>query len=479
MDKNVVLSRDDGLSLCARVEDDFFDRKAFGIDGRGVQKIAVAFANADGGEFVIGIADDKQEPVVEKRWKGGDSPESFNGVLQALFNLNPTLDFRHEFLTASGMEGLVLRVVVDKSSEVAKRSDGNVYQRIGAQSLPVTDPQAITALAFAKGAVSFESSPLPTVDPEEVVESDQIKRFSSELSPPQEPLAFAINEGLVDRRTFAPNCAGVLLFSDNPQAVFPKRCGVKVVFYDTKLDKPEREHLKKNITLTGPLYELVHKVSDEVSKIMSNISIITAEGMTKVSYPPEAIWEVLVNAIIHRDYSIADDVHVVIYQNRIEVISPGRLPGFVTTKNYLDVRYSRNPKIVRTLARYRIPPNKDLGEGLNTAFQKMKEWRLADPVLLEVGNYVKVVIAHTPLATAEELVLEYLQSNKIIKNKLARELTGIHSENQMKDVFYRLRDQGLIERVPGKNGNAAAWRLVQQQTAEQEAEGSEAPDASH
>nr|WP_281274736.1 ATP-binding protein [Azospirillum griseum] len=423
--------------------------------------MAVAFANSDGGEFVIGIADDSQEPIKSKRWCGAISIESFNGHLQSLFNLNPTLDFRHEFLTANGMNGIVLRVFVDKSSEVAKRSDSNVYQRVGAQSLPVTDPQAITALAFAKGAVSYESSLLNGVEPEEIVESDQMKKFVSEISPPQEALAFSVNEGLVNRRTFCPNCAGVLLFSDAPQAVFPKRCGVKVVFYDTKLEKPEREHLKKNITLTGPLYELAHKTAEEVSTIMSSISIITANGMEKVSYPPEAIWEILVNAIIHRDYSIADDVHVVIYQNRIEVISPGKLPGFVNINNYLDVRYSRNPKIVRTLARYKTPPNKDLGEGLNTAFQKMKEWRLTAPVLTESGNYVKVVISHTPLASPEELVLDYLKSNGIIKNRTARELTGIHSENQMKEVFYRLRDQNLIERVPEKRGNAAAWRLIE------------------
>jgi ATP-dependent DNA helicase RecG len=252
------------------------------------------------------------------------------------------------------------------------------------------------------------------------------------------------------------------LFSDNPQAIFPKRCGVKVVFYDTKLEKPEREHLKENITLTGPLDELIRSSAALVSKIMSNIHIITSKGMEKISYPPESIWEILVNAVIHRDYSIADDVQVIIYQNRIEVISPGKLPGFVTVDNCLDVRYSRNPKIVRTLARYRNPPNKDLGEGLNTAFQKMKEWRLTAPVLSEVGNYVRVVIAHTPLATAEELVLEYLEKHSTIKNRIARDLTGIHSENEMKNVFYRLRDQKLIERVPDKKGNSAEWQKLRQ-----------------
>jgi ATP-dependent DNA helicase RecG len=166
---------------------------------------------------------------------------------------------------------------------------------------------------------------------------------------------------------------------------------------------------------------------------------------------------VVVNAVIHRDYSISDDVQVSIFQNRIEVKSPGRLPGFVTVENFLNVRYSRNSKIVRSLARYKNPPNKNLGEGLNTAFEKMKEWKLQNPILMERGNYVIVTLPHTPLASPDELVLEYLETHAEIRNRDAREMTGIKSENQMKDVFYRMRDQGLIERVPGKQGNSAAW----------------------
>lgn len=162
--------------------------------------------------------------------------------------------------------------------------------------------------------------------------------------------------------------------------------------------------------------------------------------------------------MIHRDYSIADDIQVTIFQNRIEVKSPGRLPGFVTKDNYLDVRYSRNPKIFQTLARYKLPINKDLGEGLNTAFEKMRIWKLQSPILEENKNYVVVTLPHTPLATPEEGVMEYLSSHDEIKNGIAREITGIRSENQMKEVFYRLRSKKLIERVPGKRGNSAAWQ---------------------
>jgi ATP-dependent DNA helicase RecG len=164
-----------------------------------------------------------------------------------------------------------------------------------------------------------------------------------------------------------------------PPAVLPRKCALKIVRYETKEDDPERDHLKSTLTLEGPLYPLIQDTVRTVTDIMSAVSIWTISGLRTLQYPPEAIWEIVVNAIIHRDYSISDDVQIRIFDNRVEIISPGKLPGYVSIQNILEARYSRNSKIVRTLARYPSPPNKDLGEGLNTAFQKMKEWRLKAP----------------------------------------------------------------------------------------------------
>ncbi len=253
--------------------------------------------------------------------------------------------------------------------------------------------------------------------------------------------------------------AGALLLSPNPQGVVPTRCECRIVFYDTREEKPERQHLKINETIGGPLYRQIHSVVDRVTEILSNISILTSEGLQQVDYPPEAVWEIITNAVIHRYYSIADDVQIIIYQNRIEIVSPGTLPAFVNLDNILDVRYSRNPKIVRTLRRYPNPPNQDLGEGLNTAYQKMQDRRLRPPSIRIENNYVRVTIAHAPLASPEETLIEFLKSNDRITNRQARELTGIRSENQMKEVLYRLRDQDIIYLDPNLRGNKPAWIL--------------------
>jgi ATP-dependent DNA helicase RecG len=99
-----------------------------------------------------------------------------------------------------------------------------------------------------------------------------------------------------------------------------------------------------------------------------------------------------------------------------------------------------------------------MGEGLNTAFQKMRDFNLQAPKIFEQENTVRAIIPHAPLASPEDAILEFLRNNSMIKNAQARDLTGIRSENEVKRVFYKLRDQGLIERVPDLLGSAAAWK---------------------
>jgi ATP-dependent DNA helicase RecG len=79
-------------------------------------------------------------------------------------------------------------------------------------------------------------------------------------------------------------------------------------------------------------------------------------------------------------------------------------------------------------------------------------------MIIERENSVLVQIKHEKLASAEDIIMEYLENNATITNRVARNLTGMRSENSMKNVFYRLRDHDLIEQVPGLSGFASAWR---------------------
>src|SRR5687767_12735884 len=142
---------------------------------------------------------------------------------------------------------------------------------------------------------------------------------------------------------------------------------------------------------------------------------------------------------------LKDDIHIRIFDDRVEVQSPGRLPANITPKNILEERFARNGVIVRILNKFPNPPNKDVGEGLNTAFIKMEELGLKPPVIKEQDNAVLVIIKHEPLASPEEIIFDYLQQNPSIKNRKAREITHIMRDFQIKGIFNRLRQANKIE----------------------------------
>lgn len=125
--KNIAAA--DALILSSKQEDHFYDRKAAPIKGAKLQKIAAAFANADGGEIYIGIADDKDEPDPTKRWHGAAHIEDYNQHIQALSEVQPALPMDLAFLKSDGASTYVLRVQIEKSQSVHKTADGTVYER--------------------------------------------------------------------------------------------------------------------------------------------------------------------------------------------------------------------------------------------------------------------------------------------------------------------------------------------------------------
>lgn len=98
--KEKILSEKDTLELSSRQESHFYDRKARAIDGKKIQKISTAFAYADGGDFVIGIKDDKDKPEPSKRWDGNPTKEDFDLVFLNLVDLKPSVPLYESIPTA-------------------------------------------------------------------------------------------------------------------------------------------------------------------------------------------------------------------------------------------------------------------------------------------------------------------------------------------------------------------------------------------
>jgi ATP-dependent DNA helicase RecG len=443
-------------NLLGLEENHFYDLKAKEIKPAKLTRTLSAFANASGGDLYVGI-DEIRGNDKKREWRGFTDAEEANGHIQALENFFPLGQHAaYSFLKTSQKPGLVLHVSVNKTPFVAEASNDKPYLRRGAQNIPVTDDQALERLRLDKGVTSFE---IRTVDSSlhHITNSETIIRFLLHVVPRAEPEEWLRKQQLIKKEK--PTVGGVLLFSKEPQIPLPKRSSIKILRYKTREEEGSRQDLDFDpITIEGNLYNQITEAVDKTEQIVQDQKILTEKGLVPARYPTVTLHEIITNAVLHRDYSLKTDTQVRIFDDRIEIESPGKLPGHVTPENIENEQVSRNAKIVRLMNKFPDPPNKDVGEGFNAALDAMKEVELKPPKVREKENSVWVKIPHDPLASPEDAVMEYLENHDEITNSIARELTGIGSENKVKRVFYGLRDSGLIERVPGKKGSAAAWQ---------------------
>lgn len=449
-------------------EGHYADVKRIEIKPAKLSESVSAFANTSGGELFIGIAEDKNpDGAKSRRWAGFKDLEAANPIMQVLERMAPLGNhYTAKFLSCEGREGYVLHLTVLKTKDILLSSDGSTFIRRNAQNLRIDTDEGLQRLKLDKGVVTFEDETV-AIDPKTITNSKVVIEFVLGVVPSAEPEDWTSSQFLIAGEK--PTVAGVLLFSDEPQAALPKRSAIKIFRYKTADEEGSRETLAFDpVTVEGCLYNLINEAVTGTKKLIEGMKRLGVKGLEDVVYPDETLHEIVTNAVLHRDYSIAADIQIRIYDNRIEVESPGKLPGHVTRQNILREQSARNPKLVRLINKFPNPPNKDVGEGLNTAFAAMKKLRLKDPVIEERDNSVVVNIAHSPLASPEETVMEYLTGHDEITNEIGRQLTGIMSENSMKDVFYRLKKRDLIEPIPERKGRAAAWRKYTGQVAEGE-----------
>jgi ATP-dependent DNA helicase RecG len=426
MYKTYVISKEQAEKIINVKEDYLNDVKAKEIRPAKLSETVSAFANAAGGDIYIGVTEDINNNKV-RGWDGFDDVEEANNIIHVLIEAHPLANhLKFEFLACDEFNGLVLHVSISKVKDIVKASNDEIYVRANAGKIKI----------------------------------NTIINFVLNVIPSSEPITYLKNQDLV--RDNNVKAAGVLLFCDEPAVYLPKRSSIKLLRYTTKEETVGREFLEgPPITIEGDLYNLIYGAVDATKKKVEEIKKLGERGLEAISYPHETLHEIITNAVLHRDYSIAVDTQIRVYDNRIEIESPGRLPGHVTVDNILDTQSARNPKIVRLINKFPDAPNQDVGEGLNTAFEAMRNLRLKEPHIIETENSLVVKILHESLASPEQIVMEFLESHDAINNTTARDLTGIKSENTMKNVFLRLKDRGMLEPIPGLKGSKSAWRKPQ------------------
>lgn len=166
--------------------------------------------------------------------------------------------------------------------------------------------------------------------------------------------------------------------------------------------------------------------------------------------PEWAFQEAVTNAVVHRNYFSQDDIQIRFFDDKIEIESPGSFPGHITVNNIRSERFARNPLIVRTLNRFQVSPNLDIGEGVDRMYQVMKEKNLYEPLYLPPSlrpNSVLLILLNLLKIEYWDIVSNFLNDHYRISNSDARRITGIRDTLKMSRLLKSWVDKGLLEKV--------------------------------
>ncbi len=153
---------------------------------------------------------------------------------------------------------------------------------------------------------------------------------------------------------------------------------------------------------TGPLSRVLDCCLDFIAEHTRKFEVVVGRKRETIAEYPEAVMrEAVLNALAHRDYGLVGaTVDITVWDDRVEVQSPGPLPGHITVENMRDEHYSRNPRIMRVLKTMRLV--EEYGEGIDRMHREM-EVRLMEPPIFKVTtNSVKVTLRNRSLASAED-----------------------------------------------------------------------------
>ena len=207
------LTSEQGNALVQQNDSHFLDFKSMRISPAKATQTVSAFANADGGELLIGIEDQK---TTGDRWIGFDNEEAANAIVAVLTNLFPPGEiFSYIFITADDVHGTVLRLEALKNRNIWRDSAGDYFARRGAQNIRL-DRDGTRELEYSKGLTSFEDEKLD-VETDYIIDSSELSSFLKNVVPSAAPEKWLSKQRLVIDGKLT--VAGALLFAEEPQAL--------------------------------------------------------------------------------------------------------------------------------------------------------------------------------------------------------------------------------------------------------------------
>lgn len=390
-----------------------FDRKSINIEPKALAISLVAFANADGGIIAIGISDKT------RRIEGVDfESQRLNELLRVPFDFcNPTINVQLEkvpCVDCQGRENHVLLMHIDASPQVHANQVDEVYLRVGDKSKLLKFEERLQ-LTYDKGERYFEDKPVPEAEIEDIDMAlvndyiDKINYRKTALEYLKQNRGFIKeNNGIMQIST-----AALLLFGKNPQNFFP-RARIRFIRYEGREEKFGTEmNVIKDVIFEGAILKMIR---DSIAYLDTQVKEKTYLGkdgtfVTEEEYPKFVRQELIVNAVTHRAYSISGtDIQIKMFDNRIVVESPGKLPGLVRTDNIRYTHFSRNPKIAEYLKAYNFV--KEYGEGVDRMCMELESAGLRIPEYHVNAFMLQAVICNS---NCEKSAIEEIQKRDDVK----------------------------------------------------------------
>ena len=342
-------------------EDSLLELKAVTATKRGItaphpnslaQELA-AFANsAKGGVLVIGV-DDRSREIIGLTHEEAEGAEL---TIRNLLNdsLEPPLAATVSFLElpdSLGTSRLLLRVDVPRSLFVHK-APGGYFERIGSSKREMS-PQALERLMQQRSQsrlVLFDEQPVPGTTPE-TLDKKLADRFVADSEEPAMDLLRKMGLLCSDMDgNLACSVAGVLIAATRPDQWLHSGACIEAVHYaGTELDSDQQVTSRR---IVGPIDSQILEAFEFVRGAMLRPATKKPARVERPSFSERAVFEGIVNAVVHRDYSMAGaKIRLFIFQNRLEIFSPGALPNTLTIETIPHRQYTRNETLVSLLGR--------------------------------------------------------------------------------------------------------------------------------
>ena len=435
----------------------------------------VGMANSLGGTILLGVAPRSGELIGLR-----DVESSVDRLFQAALLVDPALVLpipQHLTVRLPNRTSPcdILSVTIPGGLPHVYSLDGRYLGREGSQTNPLS-ARALRALLVERGAIQFESrisqdATLADLDPLQV-EAYREKVVTSGFIPASlgwEELL--LRRGCLKRvdGVLQPTYAGLLLFARVPQQWLPNATVLAGRFPGLALSDV---YIKQDIagTLPDQLRQADAFVSSNLKSVVRMVGLAHQEAP---EYPLEAVRELLVNAISHRDYNLqGDNIHLFIFADRLEIQSPGGLPGPVNLSNLLDARFARNAVITQVLSDLGFVER--LGYGLDRVIDSLKKSHLPAPHFEETAGGFRVTLQNQfdelnhlayngyqsvvdlsqyqslNLNPRQQLALNFLSRHPRISSHQYQELCpDVHSETLRRDLV-DLISQGILLKIGDK-----------------------------